>query len=262
MRLLFLGDVFGRPGRDAVDQLAPRVIAEEKVDLTVINVENIAGGSGVTPEYAKAMLKHGQLLTSGNHIWAKKEIFPYLDAPDSKLLRPLNYPPGAPGKGWAIVEHNGHRLGVVNVEGRVFMKTLDDPFRAVDEAIGELQKAGVKSILVDMHCDATSEKWAMGHYVDGRASACIGTHTHVQTADERILKKGTAFLTDAGMCGPFDSIIGMKTEPSLERMLTQRHAYMSPAEGDVWLQGAIVDIDEATGRATAIKRVRQHLDGT
>lgn len=262
MRLLFLGDVFGRPGRDAVDQLAPAIIRDEKIDITVINVENIAGGSGVTHEYAKAMLRHAQLLTSGNHIWAKKEIYEYLNAPDTKLLRPMNYPPGAPGKGWAIVEHNGFRLGVVNVEGRVFMKNLDDPFRAVDEALAAFEQAGVKCALVDMHCDATSEKWAMGHHVDGRASACVGTHTHVQTADERILKKGTAFLTDAGMCGPFDSIIGMKTEPSLERMLTQRNAHMSPAEGDVWLQGAIVDIDETTGRATAIKRVRQHLDGT
>jgi metallophosphoesterase (TIGR00282 family) len=262
MRLLFLGDVFGKPGRTAVDQLAPRIIRDERIDLTVINVENMAAGSGVTPDMAKAMLVHGQLLTSGNHIWARKEIFEYLDQPGSKLLRPLNYPPGAPGRGWGIAERGEHRLGVVNLEGRVFMKTLDDPFRAADAAIDELKTAGVTCILVDMHCDATSEKWAMGHYLDGRVSAVIGTHTHVQTADERVLSKGTAFLTDAGMCGPFDSIIGMDTETAMNRMLTQRPFRMEPAEKDVWLQGAIVDIDAATGKATGIRRIREHLPGT
>jgi metallophosphoesterase (TIGR00282 family) len=262
MRLLFLGDVFGRPGRQAVDALAPRIIREENIDLTVINAENIAGGSGVTPDLADAMLVHAQLLTSGNHIWSKREIFEYLDKPDSRLLRPMNYPPGAAGRGWAVTEHRGHFLGVVNLEGRVYMKSLDDPFRAADEAVAAMQKDGIRCILVDMHCDATSEKWAMGRYLDGRVSAVIGTHTHVQTADERILPKGTAFLTDAGMCGPFDSIIGMGTENALQRMLTQRPFRMDPAEKDVWLQGAIVDIDEQTGKATAIRRVREHLPGT
>ncbi len=262
MRVLFLGDVFGKPGRTAVEKLAPGIIAAEGVDITVINAENAAAGSGVTADIAHELLKHGQILTSGNHIWSKREIATYLDKHESKLLRPANYPPGAPGRGVGIVEHKGHRLGVVNLEGRVFMKTLDDPFRAADEAIRGLRDQGVRSILVDMHCEATSEKWAMGHYLDGRVSFVVGTHTHVQTADERLLAKGTAFLTDAGMCGPFDSIIGMKKEPAMERMLTQRPARAEPAEHDVWLQGAIVDIDDATGLATGIRRVRQHLDGS
>lgn len=262
MRLLFLGDVFGRPGRTAVERLLPALQQAEHVDVTVINAENAAAGSGITPEIARELLRHADVLTSGNHIWSKKEINGYLDQPGCRLLRPANYPPGAPGKGWTRVQKGEHVLGVVNLEGRVFMKPLDDPFRAADQAIASLQKEGVRAIFVDMHCDATSEKWAMGHYLDGRVSAVIGTHTHVQTADERILRKGTAFLTDAGMCGPFESIIGVKIEMALERMLTQRPARFDPAEGDVWLQGAIVDIDAATGLATAIRRVRQHLEGT
>lgn len=259
MRVLFLGDVFGKPGRRAVERLVPRLVRDEAVDVTVLNAENAAAGSGVTPEIARELLAHGQLLTSGNHIWSKREIVPYLDRPDARLLRPLNYPPPAPGRGFEVIHHGGFTLGVVNLEGRVFMKDLDDPFRAADAAIAALEAEGVRSILVDMHCEATSEKWAMGRYLDGRVSAVIGTHTHVQTADERILPKGTAFLTDAGMCGPFDSIIGVRVDQALERMLTQRPNRFEPAENDVWLQGAIVDIDDATGRATAIRRVREQL---
>lgn len=259
MRVLFLGDVFGKPGRLAVERLVPGLVRDESVDVTVINAENAAAGSGVTPDIAKELLKNAQLLTSGNHIWSKREILPYLDKPDARLLRPLNYPPPTPGRGWEVIRHGAFTLGVVNLEGRVFMKDLDDPFRAADEAIAALEAEGVRNILVDMHCDATSEKWAMGHYLDGRVSAVIGTHTHVQTADERILPKGTAFLTDAGMCGPFDSIIGVRVDQALTRMLTQRPMRFEPAEKDVWLQGAIVDIDDATGRATAIRRVRKHL---
>jgi metallophosphoesterase (TIGR00282 family) len=262
MRLLFLGDVFGKPGRAAVERLVPDLQAREKIDVTVVNAETAAAGSGVTPEIVKELLKHAQLLTSGNHIWARREVYSLLDAPEPKLLRPMNYPPGSPGRGWTVVQHGPFQLGVVNLEGRIFMKPLDDPFRAADEAVAELGKLGVRCILVDMHCEATSEKWAMGHHLDGRVSAVIGTHTHVQTADERLLKKGTAFLTDAGMCGPFDSVIGMKVEGAMDRMLTQRPARYEPAENDVWLQGAIVDIDETTGRATAIRRVREHLEGT
>ncbi len=262
MRLLFLGDVFGKAGRRAVEELAPVVQREEAIDVTVINAENVAGGSGLTPKDAEALLQHAQLLTSGNHVWSKREIVPVLEDPRGRVLRPMNYPPGAPGRGFTIVEHGPHRLGVVNVEGRIFMKPLDDPFRAVDEAIDALHAEGVRCLLVDMHAEATSEKWAMGRYCDGRASAVIGTHSHVQTADERVLPNGTAFLTDAGMCGPFDSIIGMKVDGALQRMLSQRPAKMEPADGDVWLQGAVVDIDEETGRARSISRVRRHLDGT
>lgn len=261
MRLLFLGDVFGKGGRAAVEALVPGIKADERIDVTVVNAENVSGGSGVSVGDAKALLQHADLLTSGNHIWSKREICDFLDQPGSRLLRPMNYPPGAPGRGFTAIETNTHRLGVINLEGRVFMKPLDDPFRAADEAIETLQKQGVRHILVDMHAETTAEKWAMGHHCDGRVSAVIGTHTHVQTADERILANGTAFLTDAGMCGPFDSIIGMKAEGALERFRTQRWAKYEPSERDVWLQGAIVEIDD-TGRATSIRRVRKHLENS
>jgi len=264
VKVLFLGDVFGKPGRQAVQRLVPRLISRHGLDLVVANAENVASGAGVTPDLADELLAaEVDLLTSGNHIWSKREIVPYLDKPGSRLLRPANYPPGAPGRGRGVATTpDGRKLGVINLEGRVFMKTLDDPFRVVLEELAALRKEGCTCILVDMHCEATSEKWAMGHYLDGRVSAVIGTHTHVQTADERLLPQGTAFLTDVGMCGPFDSIIGMKTELAMERMLTQRSRGSGPGENDVWLQGAIVDIDETTGKATAIRRVRERLPGT
>jgi metallophosphoesterase (TIGR00282 family) len=260
VRVLFLGDVFGEAGRRAVSRLVPSLQADEAIDLTVVNAENAAAGSGLTPANARELLQHAQALTSGNHIWSKREIIPVLEADDLPILRPLNYPPPAPGRGFRVIERDGHRLGIVNVEGRTFMKPLDDPFRAVDEAISALKTQGVASILVDFHAEATAEKWAFAHHCDGRVSAVIGTHTHVQTADERVLKGGTAFLTDAGMCGPFESIIGMGIDGALMRFRTQRFAQYVPAERDVWLQGAIVDIDDATGRARSIKRVRRHLD--
>ena len=262
MKILFLGDVFGKPGRQAVQRLVPRLIAREGVDLVVANAENSAAGVGVTPDTAEELLAaEVDLLTSGNHIWAKREIVPYLDAPGSRLLRPLNYPEGTPGRGVGIASTpDGRRLGVVNLEGRVFMKTLDDPFRAAEAAIASLRAQGVKAILVDMHCEATSEKAAMGWFLDGKVSAVLGTHTHVQTADERVLPGGTAFLTDVGMCGPWDSVIGVRKELVLERFLTQRPVPFEPAKREVHLQGAIVEIDDATGRARSIARVQERLE--
>jgi metallophosphoesterase (TIGR00282 family) len=262
VKFLFLGDVFGKPGRQAVKRLVPRLIAREGLDLVVANAENVASGSGVTPDGADELLAaEVNLLTSGNHIWAKREIIPYLDAPGSRLLRPANYPAGSPGRGRAIVSTpDGRRLGVVNVEGRVFMKNLDDPFRRVEEEVAALRAEGVKAILVDMHCEATSEKNAMGHFLDGRVSAVLGTHTHVQTADQRVLAGGTAFITDVGMCGPWDSIIGVKKELVVERFLTQRPVGFEPARRDVHLQGAIVEVDDATGRARSIVRVQERLE--
>jgi metallophosphoesterase (TIGR00282 family) len=203
------------------------------------------------------------LLTSGNHIWAKREIVPYLAAAGSKQLRPANYPRGAPGKGRGIAQTpDGRRLGVVNVEGRVFMRNLDDPFQVVEEEIQLLKADGVVCILVDMHCEATSEKNAMGAWLDGKVSAVVGTHTHVQTADERILPGGTAFITDVGMCGPLDSVIGIKKELSIERFLTQRPNQYEVAKNLVYLQGVVLDIDDATGKARGITRLREHLPGT
>ena len=261
MKLLFLGDVFGKPGRQAVKHFVPKLIARHGVDLVVANSENSAGGSGVTPDSAEELLgSEVNLLTSGNHIWSKREIIPYLDAPGSRQLRPANYPRGAPGKGSAIVETpDGRKLGVVNLEGRVFMKNLEDPFQVVQEELAKLRAAGARAILVDMHCEATSEKNAMGHFLDGKVSAVLGTHTHVQTADARVLAGGTAFCTDVGMCGPWDSIIGVKKELVIQRFLTQRPVPFEPAKRETYLQGALVDIDDETGRARSIERVQERL---
>jgi len=264
LKLLFLGDVFGKPGRQAVQRLVPRLISRHGLDLVVANAENAAAGVGVTPELADELLaSEVDLLTSGNHIWSKREIGPYLDRPGCRLLRPANYPPGAPGRGRAVASTpDGRKLGVINLEGRVFMKTLDDPFRVVLEELAALRKEGCTAVLVDMHCEATSEKNAMGWYLDGKVSAVLGTHTHVQTADERVLPGGTAFITDVGMCGPWDSIIGVRKELVLERFTTQRPMAFEPARREVFLQGAIVEIDDATGKATAIQRVQEKLEET
>jgi metallophosphoesterase (TIGR00282 family) len=264
LKILFLGDVFGKPGRQAVQRLVPRLIARDGVDLVVANAENSASGIGVTPDSAEELLAaEVNLLTSGNHIWAKREIVPYLEKPGSRLLRPANYPPGAPGRGRAVIETpDGRKLGVLNLEGRVFMKTLDDPFRAALEGVEALRAEGAKAILVDMHCEATSEKNAMGWFLDGKVSAVLGTHTHVQTADARVLPGGTAFVTDVGMCGPWDSIIGVRKELVIDRFLSARPVSFEPAKREVWLQGAIVDVDDATGKARSIARVQEKLEET
>ncbi|HYS80741.1 MAG TPA: TIGR00282 family metallophosphoesterase [Anaeromyxobacteraceae bacterium] len=261
MKVLFLGDVFAKPGRQAVKRLVPKLITVHGLDLVVANSENSAGGSGVTPESADELLAcEVNLLTGGNHIWSKREIIPYLDAKGSRQLRPANYPKGAPGRGSGIAETpDGRRLGVINLEGRVFMKALDDPFQVVEEELAALRKDGVTCVLVDMHCEATSEKNAMGHYLDGRVSAVVGTHTHIQTADERVLAGGTAYITDVGMCGPWDSVIGVKKELVLQRFTSQRPVGFEPARRETHLQGAIIDIDEASGKARSIVRVQELL---
>ena len=261
MKVLFLGDVFGKPGRLALQRNVPRLIARDAVDLVIANGENAAAGIGITPELADEILAaEVDLVTSGNHIWAKREIEPYLDRPGARLLRPANYPPGTPGRGSAVVSTpDGRRLGVVNVEGRVFMRTLDDPFRVVEAEVAALRAQGVLAILVDVHAEATSEKAALAWFLDGKVSAVIGTHTHVQTADERILPGGTAFLTDAGMCGPCDSVIGMRKELVLGRFLSMRPTGFEPAKRDVWLQGALLDLDEETGKARSIVRFQERL---
>ena len=261
MRILFVGDIVGRPGREAVRHFVPLLRGRDALDFCIGNSENSAGGAGVTPESADELLGAGlDLLTSGNHTFAKREIAAYLEKPGSRQLRPANYPGDAPGRGSAVLTaRNGAKLGVLNLEGRLFMKPLDCPFRAADKALAEFHDGGVRCILVDMHCEATSEKNAMGHYLDGRVSAVVGSHTHIQTADERVLRGGTAFITDAGMCGPWDSVIGLRKENAIERFLTQRHAPFELAHDDVRLQGAIVQIDEETGRARSIVRVQERL---
>jgi len=260
MRILILGDVMGRPARRAVRDLVPSLIQQEELDLVVANAENAAGGMGVDIKSAKELLSAGvNVLTSGNHIWKKKEIYPYLDD-HGHLLRPANFPAGAPGKGWYVWQHNGLSALVINLQGRVFMPNhVDDPFRCVDEII---EQHGEQSpvIIVDMHAEATSEKGAMGWHLDGRASVVFGTHTHVQTADDRILPDGTAYITDVGMCGPLDSVIGMEKETVIRGFMSQLPRQFAVAEDNVVLQGIVVDVDEASGKARAIRRLRRHWE--
>ena len=260
MKVLFLGDIVGKPGRAAVRHFVPVLRERHGLDLCLGNSENSAGGAGITPESADDLLEAGlDLLTGGNHTWSKREILPYLERNGSRQLRPANYPDGAPGRGHAVVTSpGGRKLGVVNLEGRVFMKPLDCPFRAAERLVAELRQE-TPCILVDMHCEATSEKNAMGHFLDGRVSAVLGTHTHVQTADERVLRAGTAYQTDVGMCGPWDSVIGLRKESAIERFLTARHTPFETAQGETVLQGAIVEIDDETGRARGILRIRETL---
>ena len=256
MRVLILGDVMGRPARRAVRALVPSLVHKEEVDLVVANAENSAGGMGVDVKSAKELLGAGvHILTSGNHIWKKKEIYPFLNERDD-LIRPANFPAGAPGKGWCVWQQNDVRALVINLQGRVFMPNhVEDPFRCVDEI---LQKHGrnIPLVIVDMHAEATSEKNAMGWYLDGRASIVYGTHTHVQTADERILPGGTAYITDLGMCGAMDSIIGMEKEPVIRGFISQLPRQFEVAQDNVMLQGVIVDIDKKTGKARDVRRLR------
>ncbi len=255
MRVLFIGDIVGRPGRRAVRQLLPEMLASHRIDLTVANCENAAAGFGVTREVIDELFGIPiDILTSGNHIWDKKEILDFIDEYPA-LLRPANFPPGAPGQGIIITQtKNGQKVGVINLVGRIFMPPTDCPFRAAERAIEEV-RARTDVILVDFHAEATSEKIALGWFLDGRVSAVMGTHTHVQTADERVLPRGTAYLTDAGMTGPFDSVIGTRKEIIIERFLHLMPNKFEVAKGDVRLQGALIEIDDQSGRALSIERL-------
>jgi metallophosphoesterase (TIGR00282 family) len=261
MRILFIGDIVGKAGRHAIERVLGRVISDHKIELTIANGENAAGGMGITPSIATEMLDRGvDVLTSGNHIWAKKEIIPFLDD-EPRILRPANYPPKVPGRGSGIFHsNNGEKVGVLNLEGRVFMKTLDCPFRVGEKEV-ELLRKETNIILVDFHAEATSEKMAMGWFLNGKVSAVLGTHTHVQTSDERILDEGTAYITDAGMTGPLDSVIGIRKQVALGRLLTQIPWKFDVATEEIELQGAVIDIDPKTGRSKNIQRIRVPLDG-
>lgn len=258
MNVLFIGDVVGAPGRRALEELLSRVVDRHFIDLVITNCENASGGLGITPVIADQLLALGiDVLTSGNHIWKHKEILPYLEATD-RLLRPANYPPGTPGQGLSLVETAaGEKAAVLNLEGRVFMNPLECPFRTVDTLLATIPPQ-VKIIIVDMHAEATSEKQALGWHLDGRVSAVVGTHTHVQTADERILPGGTGYITDAGMTGPVDSVIGMKKEIILERFLSQLPQPFKVATQNIQLQGVIVKINPQ-GRCQEINRLHLSL---
>jgi len=258
MNILFIGDVVGAPGRRALEEIIPKLVDHHFIDLVVANGENASGGLGITPQVADQFLGQGiDVITSGNHIWKHKEIIPYLKATD-RLIRPANYPPDTPGRGYAVVETAaGEAAAVINLEGRVFMNPLECPFRTVDRVLEAIPKE-IKVILVDMHAEATSEKQAMGWFLDGRVSAIVGTHTHVQTADERILPGGSGYISDAGMTGPVDSVIGMKKEIILERFLSQLPQPFKVATQNIQLQGVILKID-AQGRCQEISRVHLPL---
>jgi len=260
MRILFIGDIVGKPGRKAIHEVLGKVIIDHGIDFTIANGENAAGGMGITPAIAIEILdERVDVLTSGNHIWAKKEIIPFLDE-ESRLLRPANYPAQVPGQGKGVFQlSNGQKVGVLNLEGRVFMKHLDCPFRAAEKEI-EILKRQSNIIVVDFHAEASSEKVAMGWFLNGKVSGVFGTHTHVQTSDERILDGGTAYITDVGMTGPLDSVIGIRKEVALERLLTQIPWKFDVATGDVELQGVVLELDEKTGKSINIQRIRVPLN--
>jgi len=255
LTLLFLGDIVGEPGRNAVIARLPELKKEHNVDFVVVNGENAAGGRGITGKITIDLLRAGaSVVTTGDHVWDQKELMAFIDT-EPRLLRPVNYPAGAPGSGSIVLETAKGKIGVINVQCRTFMQPiLDNPFRATEEMVAKIREE-TPNIVVDVHGETTSEKIAMGRFLDGKVSAIIGTHTHVQTADEQILPGGTAFLCDAGMCGPVNSILGRTVEPILNRFLSNMPASFPVAAGEVRLHGAIVQIDEKSGRAIRITRV-------
>jgi metallophosphoesterase (TIGR00282 family) len=260
MNILLIGDIVGRPGRDLVRQGLAALVDAHSIDLVIANVENAAAGFGITRDIGEQLLDYGiDVMTSGNHIWDKREALDYIGI-EPRLLRPANYPAGAPGNGSYLARSRaGVSVGVVNAMGRVFMLQIDDPFAGVLREI-EALKSRARIIFVDFHAEATSEKLAMGWHLDGKVTAVIGTHTHVQTADERILPRGTAYLTDVGMTGPHDSIIGVEIEPALGRFLNALPAKFETATGNPRLNAVVVEADEDSGRALDIERLSYSLD--
>ena len=257
VKILFIGDIVAKPGREITRRALPELIRTHSIDLVIANVENAAGGNGITRDIAESLRDHGiQVMTTGNHVWDKKEALTYiLDEP--RLLRPANYPKGVPGRGHFLARTSqGIPIGVVNVMGRIFMNPLDNPFDVVKNEIVALRTTEEKCIiLVDMHAEATSEKKAMGWHLDGKVTAVVGTHTHVQTADETILPQGTAYITDVGMTGPHDSIIGVNVKPALKRFIDGLPARFDAATGNPRLNAVVISADISTGHATAIERV-------
>ncbi len=259
LRILHIADIMGEPGRRAVAGLLPRMAEERNISFVIGNGENAAGGFGLTEKVADELFQSGiDVLTGGNHMWDRREILDFIDE-EERILRPANYPRGVPGRGSGVFKaKGGHLIGVVNLLGRVFIKEVDCPFRKADSEI-DLLREQTPTTIVDLHAEATSEKMAMGWHLDGRATAVLGTHTHIQTADERILPMGTAYLSDVGMTGSFDSVIGIEKELALKRFLTQLPTRFSPAKGDIRLNGVLVDVDVDSGRALAIERIQLPL---
>jgi len=262
IKVLMIGDIIGKPGRLAIQKLLPRIVAKSDVDLVIANGENVAGGLGITIETARKIFSCGvDVITTGNHVWKHKKVYDYLDE-EHRILRPANYPVQNPGRGWGVYTTSGGvKIGVLNLNGRVFMDPLNCPFSEADRAIKEM-RTETSSIIVDFHAEASSEKQAMGWHLDGLVSLVAGTHTHVQTADERILPGGTGYITDIGMTGPMDSVIGMQRDAALLRLLYAMPSSMKPARKNIQLHGALARIDSGTGKCTGIERISRKLDST
>lgn len=260
MRILFIGDIVGSPGRKIVTERLADILAASKIDLCIANGENSASGFGITPRLADELFGAGvEVLSGGNHIWDRKEIFDYFPH-EPRLLRPANFPNGAPGCGLFVGKaKNGAGYAVLNLQGRTFMTPLEDPFRTAERELAKISPE-VKVIVVDMHAEATSEKQAMGWFLDGKVSAVLGTHTHVPTADNHVLPGGTAFITDVGMTGPHDSIIGMEKQPIIQKFLDGLPARFSVAEGDIQMNSVLLDVDESSGHSRSIERLNFRLD--
>jgi 2',3'-cyclic-nucleotide 2'-phosphodiesterase len=256
MKLLFIGDIVGKIGRTAVKSLLPSIVNKYKIDLVIANGENAAGGFGITETIVAELFNYGiHILTTGNHVWDKKEFIPQISKID-RVLRPLNYPPGVPGFGSLIYPlKSGTKVAVINLSGRVFMSAIDCPFRVGKEEVEKLRKEA-EIIIIDFHAEATSEKIAFGYFMDGKVSAIIGTHTHVQTADEKILTGGTAYITDVGMTGPSHSVIGIEVDQIIQRFLTNMPMRFETAKGEGILSGIVLEIDEKTGKSTAAQRLQ------
>ena len=257
IHILFIADVVGYPGFQITEEVLPGILEKHHIDLTVANGENATGGKGLTPNVAKSLFNLGiDVITSGNHIWNKKQIVPELEE-HPNILRPLNYPPSCPGKGSCTFEiPDGPSVGVINLQGRSFMYPIDCPFRAADAEVTRMRDSGIGIIVIDCHAEATAEKIALARHLDGRISGFIGTHTHVQTADEQILPSGTAYITDIGMTGPIDSVIGMHIDSAIERFITQRPVYYKIAAGPAMLCGVVVTVGVEDGKAKSISRLR------
>ena len=262
MKVLFLGDIVGKPGRQSLAKELSKLIEKKEADMVIVNGENVTGGIGITPKNCNNLFELGvDIVTTGNHIFKKKEIYNYLDE-EPRLIRPANYPPGVPGKGYFIgtIEKTfDKKVGVINIGGRIFIENLDCPFRTIDRVLEKMADI-TPIIIVDFHAEATSEKVAMGWYLDGRVSAMIGTHTHIQTADERVLPEGTAYITDAGMVGSRNSVIGVNKDNIIERVKTLMPQKFTVASDDMWVNGVLIDIDNKSGRAMGIERINYKVD--
>ncbi len=256
IKILGIGDIVGRPGREAVRDCLPGLVAREGVGFCVGNAENVAGGSGLTPDLAEKLIASGlHVLTNGDHVWRKREIYEALER-DARLLRPANYGAGVPGRGWNVYETAAGPVGVLNLLGQTFMEPVECPFKTADRAVTEMSSR-TKMIVVDIHGEATSDKIALGRYLDGRVSLIFGSHTHVQTADEQIFPKGTAFITDCGMTGPYDSVIGRRVEDVLAKYLSRLPHVLEVATGDPRMCGVIAEVDTRTGLASSIRRFQE-----